>query len=225
MSGEIFLKVLSIVALDLILSGDNSVVIALATRKLVGSQRNKAIFIGTGGAVVLRIVLMFIAVHLLAIPFVKIIGSLLLFYIAFDLLKSNEEETDVKSNPSFFAAVRTIILADLVMSLDNVLAVAGVADGHVGLAAFGIIISIPIVVFFSQIIIKLMDRFPILIWVGALLIAYTAGEMLVEDQHVAKIVNAVVPHISHTHWIPIVFCLLLFSMNFILNKPSKTHVY
>lgn len=184
MSIEIVSKILSIILLNLVLSGDNAVVIALATRKLPASSQNKAIVIGTAGAVVLRILLMLIAVELLTVPYVKIVGAVLLFYIAYDLLKSNGEEAAVKSEMTLLSAVRTIIIADLVMSLDNVLAIAGVADGHFGLAVLGLIISIPIVIFGSQIILRLMNRFPWLIWIGALLIAYTAGTMLVEDNFI-----------------------------------------
>lgn len=166
MSIEIVSKILSIILLNLVLSGDNAVVIALATRKLPASSQNKAIVIGTAGAVVLRILLMLIAVELLTVPYVKIVGAVLLFYIAYDLLKSNGEEAAVKSEMTLLSAVRTIIIADLVMSLDNVLAIAGVADGHFGLAVLGLIISIPIVIFGSQIILRLMNRFPWLIWIG-----------------------------------------------------------
>lgn len=217
---------LSIIILNLVLSGDNAVVIALATRKLEDKTRNKAIVIGTAGAVVLRILLMIVAMQLLAIPFVKVVGSILLFYIAYDLVKSsNSKETEsVKSGGTFLAAVRTIIIADLVMSLDNVLAIAGAADGSIILAIFGVVISIPIVVFCSQIIVKLMNRFPILIWIGALLIAYTAGTMMIEDKFAARELNTIVTGISHTHIIPIVFCVLLVFINLLVNVLKRGHV-
>lgn len=204
---EFLSKILSIILLDLVLSGDNAVVIALATRKLKPEQRKKAILIGTGGAIALRVILTVIAVQLLAIPFVKVVGGLLLFYIAWDLLKSNGEDADVESGSTLFAAVRTIIVADFVMSLDNVLAIAGVADGHVGLAALGLLISIPIIIFGSQLIIKLMNKFPLLIWLGALLIAYTAGSMIVSDRYGKYLVDWTFP--AMTQLIPIIFCILL----------------
>ena len=217
MSIEIVSKILSIILLNLVLSGDNAVVIALATRKLPASSQNKAIVIGTAGAVVLRILLMLIAVELLTVPYVKIVGAVLLFYIAYDLLKSNGEEAAVKSEMTLLSAVRTIIIADLVMSLDNVLAIAGVADGHFGLAVLGLIISIPIVIFGSQIILRLMNRFPWLIWIGALLIAYTAGTMLVEDNFIHHLLRG----LSNGHLISFVSCALLAGMYFLSNRKKS----
>lgn len=215
-------KILSIIILDIVLSGDNAVVIALATRKLKPEQRKKAILIGTGGAIVLRIVLTIVAVQILAIPFVKLIGGLLLFYIAWDLLKSNGEDSDIKGGSTLMAAVRTIIVADFVMSLDNVLAIAGVANGHIGLAALGLIISIPIIIFGSQIIIKIMDRFPIVIWVGALLIAYTAGSMIVEDKYGEILVDWTFPMMSKI--IPIIFCVLLLIIGLWTKKLQTKNI-
>ena len=217
MSIAILSKILSIIVLNLVLSGDNAVVIALATRKLPASSQNKAIVIGTAGAVVLRILLMLIAIELLTMPYVKIIGAILLFYIAYDLLKTNEEETEVKSETTLLSAIRTIIIADLVMSLDNFLAIAGVADGHFMLAGLGLIISIPIVIFGSQVILKLMDRFPWLIWVGALLIAYTAGSMLVEDHFIHHLLRG----LSNGHIVSLASCVLLAGMYFLFNRKKS----
>ncbi|MFQ9628550.1 MAG: TerC family protein [Enterococcus avium] len=217
MSIAILSKILSIIVLNLVLSGDNAVVIALATRKLPASSQNKAIVIGTAGAVVLRILLMLIAVELLTVPYVKIIGAILLFYIAYDLLKTNGEETEVKSETTLLSAIRTIIIADLVMSLDNVLAIAGVADGHFMLAVLGLIISIPIVIFGSQVILKLMDRFPWLIWLGALLIAYTAGTMMVEDHFIHHLLRG----LSNGHIVSLASCVLLVGMYFLFNRKKS----
>lgn len=217
MSIAILSKILSIIVLNLVLSGDNAVVIALATRKLPASSQNKAIVIGTAGAVILRILLMLIAVELLTVPYVKIIGAILLFYIAYDLLKSNGEEAEVKSETTLLSAIRTIIIADLVMSLDNVLAIAGVADGHFMLAVLGLIISIPIVIFGSQVILKLMDRFPWLIWIGALLIAYTAGSMLVEDHFIHHLLRG----LSNGHVVSLASCVLLAGMYFLFNRKKS----
>jgi predicted tellurium resistance membrane protein TerC len=157
---------------------------------------------------------------------VRLAIFLLLFYIAFDLLRSNSstDKSEIKSNSTFAAAVRTIILADLVMSLDNVLAIAGAADGHFLLAAFGVIISIPIVVFASQVILKLMDRFPFLIWIGALLIAYTAGEMIIEDSRADYVLNLISTSLSHSHIIPIIFCGLLIICYYSFNKLKKSPI-
>lgn len=217
MSIAILSKILSIIVLNLVLSGDNAVVIALATRKLPASSQHKAIVIGTAGAVVLRILLMLIAIELLTVPYVKIIGAILLFYIAYDLLKTNGEETEVKSETTLLSAICTIIIADLVMSLDNVLAIAGVADGHFMLAGLGLIISIPIVIFGSQVILKLMGRFPWLIWVGALLIAYTAGTMLVEDHFIHHLLRG----LSNGHIVSLASCVLLAGMYFLFNRKKS----
>ncbi|HWI49003.1 MAG TPA: TerC family protein [Rummeliibacillus sp.] len=222
MDAAFLTKIASIILLDIVLSGDNAVVIALACRNLAKSQRKKAIIIGTAGAIGLRIVLTFAAVWLLQIPFVKVVGGLLLFYIAFDLLKSGEEDPDVKSGNNLIAAVRTIIVADFVMSLDNVLAIAGVANGHNGLVALGLLVSIPLIVFGSQIIIKLMDKFPILIWIGALLIAYTAGTMIIDDEYGHRLVEATFPMMEHI--IPILSMILLIIVGLWTKKRQVRNI-
>ncbi|WP_010300986.1 TerC family protein [Kurthia senegalensis] len=223
MDAEFLGKIISIILLDIVLSGDNAVVIALACRKLNPAQRKKAIAFGTIGAVVLRIVLTVVAVWILDIPFVKFVGGLLLLYIAWDLLKSGDENPDIKGNSGLFAAVRTIIIADFVMSLDNVLAVAGVADGHVGLAALGLVISIPIIILGSQVIMKLMEKLPILVWIGALLIAYTAGKMLVEDKYGHRYLVATT--IPQMEWIvPIVVMVLLIAIGLWTKKKQTRNI-
>lgn len=223
MDAEFLGKIISIILLDIVLSGDNAVVIALACRKLNPAQRKKAIAFGTIGAVVLRIVLTVVAVWILDIPFVKFVGGLLLLYIAWDLLKSGDEDPDIKGNSGLFAAVRTIIIADFVMSLDNVLAVAGVADGHIGLAALGLVISIPIIILGSQVIMKLMEKLPILVWIGALLIAYTAGKMLVEDKYGHRYLVATT--IPQMEWIvPIVVMVLLIAVGLWTKKKQTKNI-
>lgn len=219
---DLVTKIVSIVLLDLILSGDNAVVIALATRKLDESKRKQAILIGTGGAILMRVVLMLVAIQLLAIPFVKLIGSLLLLYIAYDLIASNgEEEQEIEGKDSFMAAIRTIIIADLVMSLDNILAIAGVSADSKALAVFGLAISIPLIVFGSQVILKIMDRFPIVVWIGALLIAYTSGKMFIEDRFAVQTLNQFVPNLSHTIVIPLLFCLILVGVYFLMRRTKQ----
>lgn len=223
MDAEFLGKIISIILLDIVLSGDNAVVIALACRKLNPAQRKKAIAFGTIGAVVLRIVLTVVAVWILDIPFVKFVGGLLLLYIAWDLLKSGDENPNIKGNSGLFAAVRTIIIADFVMSLDNVLAVAGVADGHIGLAALGLVISIPIIILGSQVIMKLMEKLPILVWIGALLIAYTAGKMLVEDKYGHRYLVATT--IPQMEWIvPIVVMVLLIAVGLWTKKKQTKNI-
>lgn len=192
--------------------------IALATRKLMGKMRTHAIIIGTGGAVIFRVLLMLIAIQLLAIPFVKVIGGLLLFMIAFNLVKKGptEDETEqIKGGTTLLSAVGTIIAADFVMSLDNILAIAGAADGQPLLAVFGLAISIPIVVFASQLIAAIMNRFPIIVWVGGLLIAYTAGTMIAGDPFIKPLLSTTMTAIP---LIPIISCVLLLIVTLIYNQ-------
>ncbi|WP_027723960.1 TerC family protein [Tuberibacillus calidus] len=181
---DFFIGLFKIILINIVLSGDNAVVIALACRRLPIEQQRKAVFWGSFGAVALRVVLTFVAVELLQVPFLKIVGGLLLIYIAVNLLKG-DEETDLKASATFLGAVRTIIIADLVMSLDNVVAVAGAAGNNILLIIVGLAISIPLIIWGSQLLMKLMNRFPIIVILGAALLGYTAGEMMVGDDAVA----------------------------------------
>lgn len=176
-------SILSITLMDLVLSGDNAVVIALATLRLGEKERRKAIFWGTFGAIALRVSLTTIAVMLLAIPFVQVVGGLLLAWIAVKLLLGDEDESEVKEASSLRAAIQTIIIADFLMSLDNVLAVAGASQGNISLLIFGLFISIPIVVFGSTFLSSLMKKWSWLVSLGAGLLGYTAGEMLLNDSY------------------------------------------
>jgi YjbE family integral membrane protein len=174
----------SIIGANIVLSGDNAVVIAMAARKLPEKQRKQAVLYGSAAAIVLRIVLTLVAVQLLHYPYLKLIGAILLVYIGVQLLtdSGDEEESDQKdSKDGMFAAVRTILIADLVMSLDNVIAVAAAAKGNTTLLILGLAISIPLIVFGSTILMKVMDRFPIIIPMGAALLGFLAGEMFVTD--------------------------------------------
>jgi YjbE family integral membrane protein len=170
-----------IIGINIVLSGDNAVVIALAARSLPPRQQKLAILWGAGAAVVLRIILTFFAVALLALPWLKIVGSLLLFWIGIKLLVPEEPGDDVAASDSLIAAIKTILIADLVMSLDNVIAVAAAAGGSITLLVLGLAISIPLVIFGATLLVKLMDRFPIIITLGAALIGLVAGEMIVTD--------------------------------------------
>lgn len=175
--------VLSIVAIDLVLSGDNAVVIALATLRLNDRDRKKGIFWGTFGAVTLRIILATIAVMVLKLPFVQAIGGILLIVIAINLLRGNEDNENIQAAGSLGEAIRTIIFADFLMSLDNVLAVAGASKGNILLLIFGLMISIPVVIFGSTIISKLMKKWTWLISLGAGLLGWTAGGMILNDAY------------------------------------------
>ena len=182
-SSEFWIGLLKIVWINIILSGDNAVVIALAARSLPAEQQKKAVLFGSGAAVILRIVLTLVAVKLLALPFLQIAGGLLLLYIGVQLLGDEEDEGDGHdgANTGMFAAIRTILIADLVMSLDNVIAVAAAANGSTVLLVLGLAISIPLVVFGSTLMIKLMTRYPVIVVLGAALIGWVGGETMVGD--------------------------------------------
>jgi YjbE family integral membrane protein len=173
----------SITLANIVLSGDNAVVIAMAARSLPAHQQKKAIFWGSAAAIVMRIILTLIAVEMLKWPYLKIIGALLLLYIGISLLSEGGDPDDEghKEIGSMAAAIRTILVADLVMSLDNVLAVAAAAKGNTLLLIIGLAVSIPLIIFGSTLLIKVMDRFPIIITLGAALLGFLAGEMLFTD--------------------------------------------
>ena len=172
---------LKIIWVNIILSGDNAVVIALAARSLPDRQKKQAIFWGAGAAVVLRILLTIFAVALLTLPWLKIVGSLLLFWIGIKLLVPEEDDEDINASDHLLTAIKTILIADLVMSLDNVIAVAAAAGGSMTLLVLGLAISIPLVVFGATLLVHLMERFPVIITIGAGLIGWVAGEMLIAD--------------------------------------------
>jgi YjbE family integral membrane protein len=173
----------SIIWVNIILSGDNAVVIALAARSLPPHQQKKAIFWGSAAAIVMRVVLTIIALEMLKWPYLKIIGALLLVYIGVSLMLDDDgDEGDVgKEGGGLVAAIRTILIADLVMSLDNVLAVAAAAKGNVPLLVIGLALSIPLIIFGSTLLLKVMERFPIIIVAGAALLGFLAGEMFLTD--------------------------------------------
>jgi YjbE family integral membrane protein len=170
-----------IIGVNVVLSGDNAVVIALAARSLPPKQQKMAILWGAGAAVVLRIILTIFAIALLALPWLKIVGSLLLFWIGIKLLVPEDEEDDINASDHMFTAIKTILIADLVMSLDNVIGVAAAANGSMTLLILGLAISIPLVVFGATLLVTLMSRYPVIITIGAALIGLVAGEMLVTD--------------------------------------------
>jgi YjbE family integral membrane protein len=178
---EFWLGLAKIIGVNIILSGDNAVVIALAARSLPEKQQKQAVFWGAGAAIVLRVVLTLFAVALLALPWLKLAGSLLLFWIGIKLLVPEDDEADVKAHDHLVSAIKTILIADLVMSLDNVIAVAAAAAGNMVLLVLGLAISIPLVIFGATMLIRLMERFPVIIGVGAALIGWVAGEMLATD--------------------------------------------
>ena len=185
-SPEFWVALSQIVMIDILLGGDNAVVIALACRKLPPAQRRKGIIWGTAGAIILRVILIAFAMTLLALPFLKFVGALLLVWIGVKLLAPDEEgHGNVQGSDKLLAAIKTIIVADLVMSVDNVIAIAGAAQSSgehsTLLVVLGLLISIPIIVWGSQMVIKLMERFPFIIVAGGMLLGWIAGGMLVTD--------------------------------------------
>ncbi len=177
-----WIGLLKIVWINIILSGDNAVVIALAARSLPAHQQKKAILFGSGAAVVLRIALTLVAAQLLQMSFLQVVGGLLLLYIGVQLLsEDDDEEGHGSEGGGLMAAVRTILIADVVMSLDNVIAVAAAAKGSNLLLMIGLAISIPLVIFGSSLMIRLMERFPIIVTLGAALIGWVGGETIVSD--------------------------------------------
>jgi YjbE family integral membrane protein len=188
---EFWIGLIKIVWINIILSGDNAVVIALAARSLPAEQQKKAILFGSGAAVVLRIGLTVVAAKLLELSYLQIVGGLLLLWVGTQLLHGDDEgEEGGSEKAGLWVAIRTILIADLVMSLDNVIAVAAAAKGSMTLLILGLAISIPLVIFGSQLMIKLMDRFPIIIWFGAGLIGWVGGETIVSDVALKSIVEA-----------------------------------
>jgi YjbE family integral membrane protein len=206
-SSVFWLGVVKIIMIDLLLSGDNAVVIALACRNLPVAQRKQGIMFGVFGAIVLRIVLTFFAVGMLSLPYLKLVGALLLIWIGVKLLLPEDEhgEDSIKAETKLFAAVKTIIIADFVMSLDNVLGVAAAANGNKTLLVFGLLISIPLIAWSSQLVLKVIDRFPLVIYAGGALLGYVAGEMLVSETVLAPVFEAR----HYLHYVVPVACALL----------------
>jgi YjbE family integral membrane protein len=188
MSSDFWVAVGQIIMIDILLGGDNAVVIALACRKLPPDLRLKGIVWGTVGAIVLRVVLIFFALTLLALPYLKLAGAALLVWIGIKLIAPDDEDghANIASSDRLWTAVKTVIVADLVMSVDNVIGIAGAAQGAAGdhqmtLVVFGLLVSIPIIVWGSQLVIKLMDRFPFIIVLGGMLLGWIAGTMALDD--------------------------------------------
>jgi YjbE family integral membrane protein len=191
LTAHFWIAVGQIIMIDILLGGDNAVVIALAVRRLPPRQRRLGILWGTAGAIGLRVILIFFALTLLAIPFLKLVGAALLLWIGVKLLAPDDEgHGEIAAADKLWAAIKTVIVADFVMSLDNVIAIAGAAQGageqhQMPLVIFGLLVSIPIIVWGSQLVIKLMDRFPVIITLGGMLLGWIAGTMAVTDVAVA----------------------------------------
>ncbi|HTH44704.1 MAG TPA: TerC family protein [Oxalicibacterium sp.] len=196
-----WVALLQIIIINVLLSGDNAVIIALACRSLEPKQQRNAFLIGTVAIVILMTALTAFAAVLMTIPYVEMVGAVLLLWIGIKLLLPEEENGDVNSSENFWSAVKTIIIADIVMSLDNVLGMAGAANGHMALLFVGMVITIPLILFGSAMLMKLMERFPIIVTIGAGLLGYVAGEMAVEDP-------ALKGHLANAHYLEIALPIL-----------------
>ena len=193
MTADFWIGLLKIIWINIILSGDNAVVIALAARTLPAHQQKMAVLWGAGAAVVLRVILTVVAAKLLALPYLQIVGGLLLLWIGVQLLSEEDEDesdTDEQKASNLMSAIRTILIADLVMSLDNVIAVAAAAGGSLTLLILGLAISIPLVIFGATLMVKLMERFPVIVVAGAALIGWVAGETIVSDAILSDVLAA-----------------------------------
>ncbi len=196
---QFWVAAVEIIVINILLSGDNAVVIALACRNLPKRQRKLGIFWGVIGAIILRVILTFFAVTLLQLPYLQLVGGALLLWIGVKLIAEDDDsEHAVESSDRLISAVKTVILADLVMSIDNVIGVAGAAKGSLLLLVFGLVVSIPLVVVGAQLIMKLIERFPFLVIAGGGLLGYIAGEIAVED---TAIKDWVVAHAGYLHWL------------------------
>ncbi len=212
----------AIIVANILLSGDNAIVIAMAARQLPPAQAKKAVFWGSAAAIVMRVILTIVAVELLKLPYLKIVGAILLVWIGVQLLMSGEEsDSDIKAHGSMGAAIRTILIADLVMSVDNVIAVAGAADKapeayRVPLLIIGLALSIPLIIVGSTLLMKIMDRYPIIITAGAALLGFLAGGMIATDPAIVKWMNVNVPNAEY--YLGALFALIVVVIGTVLSK-------
>jgi YjbE family integral membrane protein len=216
MFDDLLIGLIKLSLINIVLSGDNAIVIALACRNLPPDQQKKAIWWGSIGAIALRLILTFLAVWLLRIPFVQILGGVLLIVIAIKLLKNDAGDEQLKSSSKLGEAIKTIIVADLIMSLDNVLAVAAAAKGDFLLIGLGLAISIPLIMWGSQLLMRLMERFPIIVLAGAGLLGYTAGEMILSDKAIGHFIEATFQ--AGHYIIPIGLAVLVIGVGKALSK-------
>jgi len=219
MDWDILLK---IILIDLVMSGDNAVIIALAAKNVPKEKQKLAILLGTVGAIALRLGLAFIVVWLLKIPFLQAFGGVLLIWISVKLLVQQEGHDNIQSGTTLWSAIKVIIIADFVMSLDNVLAIAGAAHGHFGMILLGIAISIPIIVWGSNLIIKAMDKFPFIIYIGAGILTWTAGEMMLGDKKIEHLLEHIHLHSPYLHYgFPTLLTIFVLIVGYVSNQRNK----
>lgn len=220
---QFWIAVVQIIAIDIVLGGDNAVVIALACRRLPEQQRKLGIMWGVAGAIALRVVLIFFALNLLAVPYLKVVGAALLIWIGVKLLQPESEgEHEIDASTTLLGAIKTIIVADAVMSLDNVIAIAGAAKDDLGLVVFGLVISVPIIVWGSQLVMRMMDRFPVTIMIGAGLLGWIAGDMAVTDVVTKDWVDT---QARYLHWVaPAALALLVIATGKMLAARKQPEI-
>lgn len=178
---------LQIILLDIVLAGDNAIVIALAARKLPPALQKKAILWGTAGAIGIRIIMAFLVVWLLTIPYLRIVGGVLLLWIGYSLLAKKEKEHHIEAKTNLRSAITTIMVADGVMGIDNVIGVVGASKGHIELVVIGMAITVPIIVWGSSLFIRLIEKYPIILYIGGAVLGWAAGGMLISDPTLASI--------------------------------------
>lgn len=220
MDTHFWIGFINIILLDLILSGDNAVVIGMAARNLPIEQRKKAIIFGAGAAIILRATLTAIAAYLLNIPLLMTLGGLLLLWIAVKLLIEDSEEAHIESGKDLRSAIKTIIVADVVMSLDNVLAVAGAAHGNILLVLFGLALSIPIIMWGSGLVARILNKLPWLVYVGSGILGYTAGGLITGDKLVAKHIIQGSDFLET--FIPIFLAIIIVIVGYFFKKKAET---
>ena len=214
-----FISILQIIAIDIILGGDNAIVIALACKNLPDKQRKLGIFYGAMGAIILRVIMVFFATTLLLISGLKIIGGLLLLWIGVKLILDNSKDSAINVNQekNLLGAVKTIIIADFVMSLDNSVAIAAAANGNMYLVVFGLLLSIPIIIWGSSIILKIIDRFPVIIYLGSALLGWIAGGMIQTDVFFERNLSLIMPN----SLLPILGSAFVLIFGFIFKSAKK----
>lgn len=219
-SPEFFSGLLAIILLDLVLAGDNAIVIAMAASRLPKSLQTKAIFWGTFGAIAIRFALTAVVVYLLKLPGLMLAGGLLLLPIAWSLLRHDPDDNpDIKAGRTFWSALRTIIVADALMGMDNVLAIAGASHGHLLLVIIGLLFSVPLVVWGSTLILKLIERFPIIMYLGAAAIAFTAGRMISSDNLLAGWFDA---HAWTIYALDVTLVVGICSLGWLMQRGRRT---
>ncbi|OPX91549.1 MAG: Integral membrane protein TerC family protein [Pelotomaculum sp. PtaB.Bin013] len=212
---EAMVSVLSIIVIDIVLGGDNAVMIAMACKALPVEQRKKAIVLGTVGAVIVRVAMTAVALYLLKIPLLQFAGGVLLVWIALKLLLE-EKEVECKVAKSLFNAIYIIIMADVVMGIDNVLGIAGAAQGSLERVIFGLLFSVPIIVWGSTIILKWLDRYPAIVYVGSGVLAWTAGKMIVKDIIIYKNIGQYIPYFDFA--LPVAVLIFVLATGLYINK-------